>query len=78
MFANESLRKNSLHHLYIRIPDWEKIHLRHSQRFYFSFCAVWWSGLWAFGGLRERSLSPSDKVNAGAKLPECTSASLWT
>jgi hypothetical protein len=28
------------------------------------------------GGLRERSLSHSDKVNAGAKLPECTSASL--
>jgi hypothetical protein len=25
--------------------------------------------------LREHSLSPSDKVNAGAKLPECTSAS---
>ena len=27
------------------------------------------------GGLRERSLSWNDKVNAGAKLPECTSAS---
>ncbi len=27
------------------------------------------------GGLRERSLSPSDKVNAGAKPPEYTSAS---
>ena len=26
------------------------------------------------GGLRERSLSPSDKVNAGAKTAECTSA----
>jgi hypothetical protein len=25
------------------------------------------------GGLRERSLSPSDKVNAGAKPAECTS-----
>jgi len=25
--------------------------------------------------LRERSLSWNDKVNAGAKLPECTSAS---
>jgi len=24
------------------------------------------------GGLRERSLSWNDKVNAGAKLPECT------
>ncbi|MDD2798537.1 MAG: hypothetical protein PHV20_08095 [Bacteroidales bacterium] len=42
--------------------------------------------LWAFGGhrlggmfhLRERSLSWNDKVNAGAKLPECTSASQWT
>jgi len=31
--------------------------------------------LWAFGGLRERSLSWNDKVNAGAKPPECTSAS---
>ena len=28
------------------------------------------------GGLRERSLSHSDKVNAGAKAAECTSASL--
>jgi hypothetical protein len=28
------------------------------------------------GGLREHSLSHSDKVNAGAKLPKCTSASL--
>ena len=28
------------------------------------------------GGLREHSLSWNDKVNAGAKLPECTSASL--
>jgi hypothetical protein len=27
------------------------------------------------GGLRERSLSSSYKVNAGAKLLECTSAS---
>jgi hypothetical protein len=26
------------------------------------------------GGLRERSLSPSDKVNAGAKPAKCTSA----
>ena len=26
------------------------------------------------GGLRERSLSHSDKVNAGDKLPKCTSA----
>jgi len=33
-------------------------------------------GLWALGGLRERSLSHSDEVNAGAKLAECTSASL--
>ena len=31
--------------------------------------------LWAFGGLRERSLSPCDKVNAGAKPAKCTSAS---
>jgi len=30
------------------------------------------------GGLRERSLSWNDKVNAGAKLPECPSASQWT
>jgi hypothetical protein len=34
--------------------------------------------LWAFGGLRERSLSHSDKVNAGAKPANCTSASQWT
>ena len=27
------------------------------------------------GGLRAFSLSPGDKVNAGAKLPKCTSAS---
>jgi hypothetical protein len=27
------------------------------------------------GDLREHSLSWNDKVNAGAKLPECTSAS---
>jgi len=27
------------------------------------------------GGLREHSLSWNDKVNAGAKLQECTSAS---
>ena len=27
-----------------------------------------------FGGLREHSLSPSDKVNAGAKPAKCTSA----
>ena len=27
------------------------------------------------GGLRERSLSHSDKVNAGAKTAKCTSAS---
>jgi len=31
--------------------------------------------LWAFDGLREHSLSWNDKVNAGVKLPECTSAS---
>jgi len=30
--------------------------------------------LWVFGGLREHSLSHSDKVNAGAKPPKCTSA----
>jgi hypothetical protein len=30
---------------------------------------------WAFGGLRERSLSWNDKVNAGAEPANCTSAS---
>jgi len=43
--------------------------------FYFFALAPNDRGYGHFGRVRKRSLAHSDKVNAGAKLPKCTSAS---